>query len=341
MSTDLVGADLAFQRLSLDHGNEPSSQSPLVELQEEVVREILQYLHPKDWLQTDCCCIFLKSIGMMHWLERYIGISSARDIGMDIRQGSLTDVKGASKQEQVSEISRVHLITRVCRYTKACDYACQMEALAPLHGRSAGENLCLQCTEYPSYLDPDPMALPQKYRFFMRIRDQKLQQQQEGLIIYQGFSLVRKITMNQISIEMEDNSECIALWSAMEKFLEYLSRSWPELTAPDSPPPNDRDEWKSAIFNLTRSVSITVVSMLVIAMHPEECSLVVVAQRPSQHYSRSIFHADRIVDIAMEPELVASHMTFLSTQPVLHRLYLRIQMTNAGAVFRGIVIRSN
>jgi hypothetical protein len=337
MSTDLVEADQALQKLSLDHGTEQSCPSPLMELQEELVSEILKFLNPTDWLQTDCCCTFLKSNGMIHWLERYIEISSTSDIGMDIRPGSLTDVKDPTKQEQVSGISRIHLITRVCRYTKACDYACQMEALAPMHGRSAGQNPCLQCTKYPSYLDPDPMALPQKYRFFMRIRDQK----QQELIIHQGFSLVRKITMNQIFIEMEDNSRYMAPWSAMKTFLEYLSRSWPELTAPNTPPPNDRDEWKSAIFNLTKDLSVTVVAMLAIAMRPEECSLVVVAQRPSQHSSRSIFHTESIVDIAMEPEFVASHMTFINDQPILHRLYLRIQMTDAGAVFRGIVIRSN
>lgn len=339
MSTDFQGADQAFQKqLSLDHGTEQSSESPLMELQEDLVREIFKFLNPKDWLQTDCCCTFLKSVGMIHWSERYLEISSTSDIEMDAQSGSLNDVKEpTTKQEQVSGISRVYLITRVCRYTRACDYACQMEALAPMHGRSAGENPCLRCTEYPSYLDPEPIELPQKYRFFMRISDQK-----QGLI-YQGFSLVRsKIAMDQISIEMvEDNNQYMAAppWSAMETFLEYISSSWSELTAHDTPPPNDRDEWKSAICNLTETLSITVVSMLVIGMRPEECSLVMVAHRPSKH-SRSIFHADS-VDISMEPELVASHMTFLSDHPVLHRLYLRIQMTDAGAVFRGIVVRSN
>jgi hypothetical protein len=356
MSTDLVGADQAFQKLSLDHGTEQSSQSPLMELQEELVREIFKCLHPKDWLQTDCCCTFLKSIGMIHWLERYHEISSTRsDIEMDIRRpGSLTDglKKEPIKQKQVLEISRVNLITQVCRYTKACDYACQMETLAPMHGRSAGENPCLRCTEYPSYLDPEPIARPHKYRFFMRVRDQK-----QGLILYQGFSLVHKMstnsTMNQICIEMEhDNNPYMAppcCWPAMETFLEYVSRSWSELTAPDTPPPNDRDEWKSAICNLTENLSITVVSMLVpiATTNPdaEEFSLVVVAHRPSQHSSRSVFHhnADHsAIDISMEPELVASHMTlFIRDQPVLHRLSLRIQMTDAGAVFRGIVVRSN
>jgi hypothetical protein len=332
MSTDLVGADQDFQKQSLDHGTEQSSQSPLMDLQEDLVREIFKYLRPKEWLQTDCCCTFLKSIGRIHWLERYLEISSTSDIEMDIRPGSLNDVKEPTEQEQVSAISRVYLITRVCSYIKACNYACQMEALAPMHGRSAGENPCLLCTEYPSYLDPEPIELPQKYRFFIRIRDQK-----QGLIIHQGFSSGRKVMLNQkICIEMEDNIQYMEPWSAMETLLEYLSRAWSELTAL-TPPPNHREEWNSAICNLTENLSITVVSMLVIAMRPEECSLVAVAHRPSKHY-RCLFHSDSLVDISMEPELVASHMTFINDQPMLRRLYLRIQMTDAGAVFRGIVV---
>ena len=307
----------------------------LQDLQDVLIREILTYLNPQELLKADCCCRGIQSMGKCIWRERYLAVHKT---ALSARWDECCDDSVAPGYDDYLKIK-----AHVCSFYKASETARTMEQLAPKHGATAREHPCLECPEYPLYLDSEPIEYPAKFKFFVR-----MSMADKKMVLWQGF--VPKATRcagifngsPQLVLDVSDPLPLLAPWDALKRFLDYFSTIWPDYVRNTLHPPlNLRPEWRSAIFELTSDLAVTVIAMMSVAMCPQECSLVVASHRPSSQ-SRVIFYADG-VDIPMKPELVDSHLRFnTADRPTLHRLYLRIKINKSGrAMFGGIVVRSN